>query len=189
MYKRSLDFKFWNDRFYQDENGDIRNKVTRGRGERQQKDAIATVKDAKGYLRVVECIDGKRIWVGAHRLAILLHTGKCPGDLEVNHRNQNKADNRIQNLEILDHADHMRKQPKRSDCSSGCTGVSWHKQNQRWRVQIGAGKNQRIQKYFTDFFEACCYRKSMENKLGYFPEHGMTKEEVQKYFEEEAENA
>ena len=188
MYKRSLDFKFWDARFYLDKDGNLRNKIRRGVGKRQQKGAIATT-NSHGYLIVKEHIDGKQVNIFAHRLAWLLYTGEDPGDRDINHKNQNRKDNRLKNLEVLPHKDHMRKHPKRSDCSSGVTGVCWDKGNQKWMAHIGTSKNQRIIKRFTDFFEACCYRKSLENKLGYFPEHGMTKEEVKKYFEEEAENA
>ena len=184
MYKRSLEFKFWDARFYLDKDGNLRNKIRRGWGKNQQKDEIATTNTSEGYLVVNEYIDGKQINIYAHRLAVLLHTGDDPGDQEVNHRNQDKTDNRIQNLEVLDRADHARKQPKLKTCTSGVTGVSWHNLTQKWQTYIGTGKNQRITKYFPDFFEACCYRKSMENKLGYFPEHGMSKEEVQKYYED-----
>ena len=188
---KPLDPNHWHKRFYHDENGDIRNKIRRGPGKRQQKGAIATyTMGSIGYLRVVDRINGELVWVYAHRLAVFLHTGKDPCNLEINHKNQDKADNRIENLEVLPHDEHARKHPKLKTCTSGITGVCWHKRNKTWQVQIGAGKNKRIRKCFTDFFEACCYRKSMENKLGYFPEHGKTPEEVRKYYEDlEAENA
>ena len=190
MYKRSLDFKYWDARLYQDREGNLRNKITRGVGKRQQKGEIATTTAGHdSYLIVQDYIDGKRVRIYAHRLAWLLHTGEDPGDNDINHKDQNPSNNKFSNLEVLPHADHMRKHPKQKNCTSGVTGVSWNKRDKIWRVQISAGKNQRISKCFTDFFEACCYRKSMENKLGYFPEHGMTKEEVQKFYEEEAENA
>ena len=126
MYKRSLDFKFWDARLYQDREGNLRNKITRGVGKRQQKGEIATTTSGHdNYLIVQDYIDGKRVRIYAHRLAWLLHTGKCPGDLEINHRNQDKTDNRIQNLEVLPHSDHMRKHPKLKTCTSGVTGIRY----------------------------------------------------------------
>ena len=184
MYKRSLEFKFWDARFYLDKDGNLRNKIRRGWGKNQQKDEIATTNTSEGYLVVNEYIDGKQINIYAHRLAVLLHTGDDPGDQEVNHRNQDKTDNRIQNLEVLDRADHARKHPKRSDCSSGCTGVSWHKRDKVWVVQIHInGKNTAIGRS-KDFDEAVKCRKAAEKKYGYFPEHGKTREEVQKLYED-----
>ena len=187
--KKSLEFKFWNARFYQDENGDIRNKIRRGNGKRQQKDAIATVKTTNGYLSIDERINGKKIQVKAHRLAILLHTGKCPGDLEVNHKNQDKADNRIQNLEVVTRVEHMHKHPKQKNCTSGVTGVCWDKPNQKWRVQISINGKQTTIGCFADFDDAVKCRKAAEKEHGYFEEHGMTREEVQEYYKnKEAEN-
>ena len=153
--------------------------------EKGSRRTIATVTgDRQGYLRICDWIDGRRVWIKAHRLAVLLHTGDDPGDQEINHRNQDKTDNRIQNLEVLDRADHARKHPKRSDCSSGCTGVSWHKRDKVWVVQIHInGKNTAIGRS-KDFDEAVKCRKAAEKKYGYFPEHGKTREEVQKLYED-----
>ena len=188
MYKRSLDFKYWDARFYQDKNGDIRNKIRRGNGKRQQKGAIATVTgDRQGYLRICDWINGRKVWIKAHRLAWLLHTGKCPGDLEINHRNQDKTDNRIQNLEVLPHSDHMRKHPKLKTCTSGVTGVHWHKVHGKWQVEIGINGKPTYIGIFEDFDEAVKCRKAAEKEHGYFPEHGITREEVQKLYEEEVE--
>ena len=182
-----LYFNYWDARFYLDKDGNLRNKIRRGWGKLQQKDSIATYRQNNGYLYVNEYIDGKQVLMLAHRVVWLLYTGKDPGNLEINHKNQDKTDNRIQNLEILDHADHMRKQPRRSDCTSGVTGVCWDNNKGKWRVQISDCGKQRCLGLFEDFFEACCCRRSAEVKLGYDPVHGKERSEVLKILEAEQE--
>jgi hypothetical protein len=54
-----------------------------------------------GYRRVSV---GKHGIIQAHRLVWLAHKGDVPDGQEINHKNLNKADNRIDNLELLTHA-------------------------------------------------------------------------------------
>ena len=183
MHKRPLDFDEVDSCLrYESETGDFYWKVSQGR---------VKAGDRAGRLLCSGYIQIKLYGLGyrAHRLAVLLHTGDDPGDQEINHRNQDKTDNRIQNLEVLNHADHSRKQPKRRDCSSGCTGVSWDKTNQKWQVHISINGKQTTIGCFVDFDEAVKCRKAAEIEHGYFEEHGMSKEEVQKYYEDKEETA
>ena len=47
--------------------------------------------------------------------------------------------------------------------TTGLAGVSWHKQKKAWVAYSKAPQQQLY--YGPDFFEACCARKSSENKL------------------------
>ena len=57
--------------------------------------------DSTGYRRIRI---GKRGTFSAHRLVWLALRGVIPDGYEVNHKNLNKSDNRIDNLELLTHA-------------------------------------------------------------------------------------
>ena len=182
---KSLDPNHWFARFYHDDNGDIRNKITRGPGKRQQKGEIATnTMGSLGYLQVVDRINGERVWVYAHRLAVFLHTGEDPGDMEINHKNQDKADNRIKNLEVLDCTSHKRKHPKLSTCTSGVTGVSWNKRDKIWQVLINIDGKRTNLGNFKNKADAVKCRKAADIEHGYAPEHGMSPEEVREYYED-----
>jgi hypothetical protein len=52
------------------------------------------------------------------------------------HRNQNKLDNRKENLIMCTQKENNRNMPKRATNTSGFIGVSWHKAAQKWTAQI-----------------------------------------------------
>jgi len=43
-----------------------------------------------------------------HRLVMLAFSGECPEGMEVNHKNGNKTDNRLENLEYIDRSENNR---------------------------------------------------------------------------------
>lgn len=121
----------------------------------------------KGYVVIsIDC----REYLG-HRLAWLYVYGKWPsGDLD--HINHVRDDNRIENLRIADHAMNSKNNKMHVNNTSGVMGVRWREKQQRWNVNITSCGKQMFLGSFVDFFEACCARKSAENKHGYHPNHG-----------------
>lgn len=89
-----------------------------------------TGKNDKGYLCVR--IDGRnKKW---HRLVYEHFHGPIPKDMQVDHKNNIRDDNRICNLQLLSHKDnarHLKISPKNT---SGLPGVYWHKK--KWNAQI-----------------------------------------------------
>lgn len=55
--------------------------------------------DHKGYLRTTIRIEGVRHNIAIHRLVLETFIGPCPDGHVANHKNCNKADNRLENLE------------------------------------------------------------------------------------------
>jgi len=60
-----------------------------------------------GYLQVCLCRDGKRSYKYVHRLVAIAFLGDHPG-YEINHRNGDKTDNRVENLEWVTAAQNTR---------------------------------------------------------------------------------
>ena len=59
-----------------------------------------------------------------------------------------------------------------ANSKSGVTGVTWHKRNQCWTVQINKNKKRSYLGSTENFFEACCIRKKAEIEL--FPDKTKT---------------
>jgi hypothetical protein len=103
--------------------------VATGKGRIKKKPAGTIVK--AGYIGVM--IDGKRHYV--HRIAWALHHGKHPDD-QLDHINGIKTDNRICNLREATNAQNGKNLPLMRNNTSGYSGVSFDKKNNKWRASI-----------------------------------------------------
>ena len=59
------------------------------------------------YLRVMACKEGQYKRIAIHRAVWEAFNGPIPGRLEVNHKNLDRADNRLENLELLTHQENV----------------------------------------------------------------------------------
>lgn len=84
-----------------------------------------------GYRRVKI----KNIGYQVHRLIFFIHHGYFPD--VVDHINQDKLDNRIENLRDSGYqGKNVVNSELRSDNSSGYRGVTWHKATQKWMSSV-----------------------------------------------------
>jgi hypothetical protein len=92
--------------------------------------------DDKGYRRILFrfCPD-KTFKIRAHRLAWFIAYQKMP-EGEIDHINQNKADNRLSNLRDVSREINQRNGTRKRNNTSGVPGVSWHKQSRKWCAQV-----------------------------------------------------
>jgi hypothetical protein len=63
--------------------------------------------DSKHYMRVSLCRNGKYTVMLVHRAVWQAFNGPIEGRLEVNHKNLDRADNRLENLELLTHRENV----------------------------------------------------------------------------------
>lgn len=127
---------------------------------------VSNIKDTPNlsYLKIKT---GSTVYL-AHRLVYALyHQDSNPPTID--HYDGNGLNNSISNLRPSDPRSNSKNRKKSIKNKSGITGVRWRKQNNKWIANIG---DKSIQSYFDDFFEACCFRKSWEIKLGYTKNHG-----------------
>ena len=62
----------------------------------------------KGYPQIALCRNGKYARRPVHRLVWEAFNGPIAGRLEVNHKNLDRADNRLENLELLTHQENVK---------------------------------------------------------------------------------
>lgn len=129
---------------------------------------VAGCFDGSGYYRIE--VDSKHI--GSHRAAWAIAHGQWPQH-HIDHINGIKTDNRISNLRDVTIAENNKNRPRQANNTSGCTGVYWHKQNEKWRAKI---KIDGWWKWLGDFphkFDAIIVRLNAEKLVGFTPRHGM----------------
>lgn len=120
-------------------------------------------KDSRGYVRC-SC-DGiqKRL----HRLVIERKLGtEIPSNLQVDHINQDKLDNRFCNLRLVALEGNARNKPLRKDNTTGSTGVT-ELPNGKFRVRICNNGKRISVGCFDTYREAVKARQEAENEYGY----------------------
>lgn len=113
---------------YDPETGLFTQKVSRGG---KFAGSPAGTLDPIGYLKLY--IDGRNYW--AHRVAWFYVNGEWPSK-HVDHRNLNRADNRIANLRQATNGENMTNVGVRKHSTTGVTGVYWHWGCGKWCAQI-----------------------------------------------------
>jgi hypothetical protein len=63
--------------------------------------------DSKHYMKVMLCRNGKYTGTLVHRAVWQAFNGPIEGRLEINHKNLDRADNRLENLELLTHKENV----------------------------------------------------------------------------------
>lgn len=100
------------------------------RSKRSKIGSVAGSKEKTGYIRIILNYKPYR----AHRLAWLYMTGEFPKNM-IDHRNENKSDNRFENLREAAMSENKFNQRAQSNNKSGCKGVSMHSQTGKWRAR------------------------------------------------------
>lgn len=70
-------------------------------------------------------------------------------DIELNHINRIRTDNRIDNLEISNRPHNCQNQGKQKNNTSGFKGVSYNKKNKKWKAYININGKQKHLGYFS----------------------------------------
>ena len=148
------------------ETGEIRNRVDRGK--RAKAGELATSRQGDGYLRIR--ING--YCFQAHRVMWLLVHGYDAGSLTINHENQDRTDNRAQNLTLGTRADQNRDMSLSKRNTSGHVGVTLDKNNKKWLARITLNYEDDNLGYFDKKEDAVAARKAAEVKYGFHENHG-----------------
>ena len=138
---------------YNPNNGRLVSRVTRG--VRVAGKEVGTLNKRWGYLYV--WLDGK--FHSAHKLVWLWHTGTWPTE-DIDHINGDRADNRIENLRVVDRSFNLLGRTGYKNNSTGTRGV--HRMaSGRYHAHIGLNGKRGNIGYFGTLEEAVAARESM----------------------------
>jgi HNH endonuclease/AP2 domain len=96
-----------------------------------------------GYIR----IQFKGRVYAAHRIAWMLVHGQDPGELQLDHINGNRSDNRLSNLRLVDNQVNAFNR-------AAAKGVSFHKATSKWEARIGINGQRRHLGLYESFDDA-----------------------------------
>lgn len=112
--------------------------------------------DNKGYVK----IHHGRNWSKLHRVLT-----NCPDNLEVDHINGDKLDNRRENLRICTRSENARNKGLTKNNKSGVAGVSWDEARNKWMASIKLNKKSYNLGRFDKIEDAIRIRKDSEQKM------------------------
>ena len=128
-------------------------------------------KNAQGYIAIVV---NKKTYL-AHRLAWIFTHGSIPIEMEIDHINGIRDDNRIDNLRLVSSSENSRNMAIGKKNKSGVIGVSFYKSRNKWRATIMSNNKQKHLGYFGNKDDAISARKDAEIKYNYHKNHGRNK--------------
>lgn len=133
---------------------------------------IWTPKKGKtSYMIIKVTLNGKKKDYKAHRLVFLYLEGEFPPE-SVDHIDGSGLNNKKNNLRKVSHQENMKNKPMRSDNTSGCVGVTWSKNHQKWRACINTNGKQINGGCFTNKDDAIAKRKELELEYDFHTNHG-----------------
>lgn len=133
----------------------------------KKKNKITGSVHSKGYISIGVC--GK-VYL-AHRLAWLYVYGYLP-DMQIDHINHNKQDNRINNLRVVTNSENHK---NKGVSKHGIFGVKWYEPYQMWRARITVDRKDISLGYFKEYNDAVNARKNAEAYYGFHSNHGKGK--------------
>lgn len=106
-----------------------------------------------------------------HRAAWAHYYGEWPVD-QIDHINGDPSDNRIANLRTVPQSDNVKNSRRRSDNTSGVTGVVFEKRRGHWVAQMHVSGRCIHLGGYANKEDAISARKAAEVRYGFHPNHG-----------------
>lgn len=122
-----------------------------------------------GYKRVM--VNGRHTMV--HHIVWVMHNGTIPDGMEIDHKDHDRSNNRIENLRLVDRLINMKNKSIYKNNSTGACGVSLRKDSGKWRAIITVNKKKIYIGNYNTFDEALSARLEAERLYGFHVNHGL----------------
>ena len=122
-----------------------------------------------GYIKIVFMGERYR----AHRIVWEMHNGEIPDGMQIDHINNVRDDNRIENLRVVSNKDNSKNRSINSNNKSGVMGVSWDSSRGKWSAEIKPDGQKVFLGRFNSIEEASKVRKIAENEFNFHENHGV----------------
>lgn len=169
-------FEILKDFYYLDSEENLRYKKEGYLNRYKKDDIVKSHKESSGYLVViVPTIRNKSNGATQVKLAHViwrLAGNKLPDELELDHIDGNRLNNKTNNLRVVDRRINSRNRKKRSDNTSGYTGISWNKGHKAYAIRktIGTRRIATYRKTLEEAVEVLKYFESLDSS--YTDRHG-----------------
>ena len=120
--------------------------------------------DSYGYYRCTLSSNGKLKSFQVHQLVAMAFLDHSPNGNKtvVDHVDNDKRNNRLENLQLITHRQNLSKDKK--DCSSKYVGVYWDKSRCKWASQIVVeGKLKYLGRFTNEIEAAEAYQSTLKN--------------------------
>ena len=153
---------------YDSETGLLIRRVTTGNN-RFHAGTAAGCSSPDGYLRVR--VD--KVLYQVHRVCYLLAYGSLPDDMQVDHINHDRLDNRWINLREVNNTTNIKNCSLSSNSTTKINGVNLIKSTNKYRAYITVNKKQIHLGVFDNINDAIAARKQADIDYGFHANHGV----------------
>ena len=129
----------------------------------QKGKVMKLTKDKRGYYHINLWKKNIRKLFRVHQLVAMAFLNHIPKGfkIEVDHINNDKSDNRIDNLQLISHRENSTKDLRKG--TSKYVGVSWHSQKGKWRANIRIkGRLKEIGHFTNELDAAQAYQNALK---------------------------
>ena len=113
--------------------------------------------NGRGYFHVTLCRDSVAKKMKVHRLVAMAYIENPDNKPDVDHINQVRTDNRVENLRWATHQENMENKGMYNNNKSGHKSICYEKRDDIWKFQKNIN-GERHQKYFETKIDALCYK-------------------------------